>query len=204
MINKLTAEQEQALIEYRAAAFRAATSTEPADRPRAEATVRKLTRIAGVKVDGVVWVLTPQAGAAECASLRASLSDSLRASLSDSLWASLSDSLWASLRASLRASLWASLSDSLSDSLWASLWASLSDSLWASLWDSGWLAFYGYGARLVEYAPEAAEKLRLHQEIAGACFAMWIMPGTVILCERPATVEIVNGKLVGLTWRTDV
>jgi hypothetical protein len=27
------------------------------------------------------------------------------------------------------------------------------------------------------------------------------VPGTAILCERPATVEIVDGKLVGLTWR---
>jgi len=144
------------------------------------------------------------------ASLRASLSDSLmdslRASLSDSLWASLWDSLGDSLRDSLWASLWASLSDSLSNSLRDSLRASLRDSLGASLWDSGWLALYTYaveqlGVEILDKNSENLKILKLHNELAASCFALWIVPDTAILCERPESVELDNGRLVGVTWR---
>jgi hypothetical protein len=32
---------------------------------------------------------------------------------------------------------------------------------------------------------------------------MWITPDAIIICERPVEVEIDDGRLVGLTWRTD-
>jgi len=243
MITALTPEQTAKIAEYRERYFAQATSTKPADRPRADAAARRLAEIGGVNVAHVVWVASPADGAAEYGRAWASLSDSLRGSLRDSLWASLSDSLWgslwaslsdslrgslrdslwASLRASLRGSLRDSLRASLSDSLWASLWASLSDSLrdslsdslWASLRgslrdslraslsDSGWLAYYSYGVEFlgVSCGDRERELLGLHNEIAASCFALWIVPGAVILCERPATVEVVDGRLVGLTWR---
>ena len=243
MIAVLTPEQTAQIAEYRERYFAQATSTKPADRPRADAAARRLAEIGGVNVAHVVWVASPADGAAEYgrawaslrdslraslgaslrdslrdslraslgASLRASLGASLRDSLRDSLWASLGaslrdslrdslwDSLWASLRDSLRASLRDSLRASLRDSLWDSLWASLG----ASLWDSGWLAYYSYGVEFlgVSCGNRERELLRLHNEIAASCFALWIVPGMVILCERPATVEVVDGRLVGLTWR---
>ena len=102
---------------------------------------------------------------------------------------------WASLRASLRDGLRASLRASLGDSL--------RDSLRDGLWDSGWTAFYSFGRELgVQYAPEADEKLRLHEEIQASAFALWIVPGVVILCERPAKCDVRDGKLVGIEWRT--
>ncbi len=115
--------------------------------------------------------------------IRASLSDSLRASLA---WASLSDSL----RASLSDSLWASLSDSL----WASLWASLSDSLRAS----GWIAFYVLPqiAGLVTYEPEQQSRLQAFADFAESAFALWVIPGHVIVLEKPKSVKVVDGKLV--------
>ena len=111
------------------------------------------------------------------------------------------DSLWDSLRASLRASL----SDSLRDSLWASLRASLWDSLNDSLWDSGWLAYYTYAIDVlgISIPDEHLNILRLHNEIAKSCFALWIVPGCAILCERPASVEIVDGELIGIEWRKE-
>ena len=219
MITALTPEQTAKIAEYRERYFAQATSTKPADRPRADAAARRLAEIGGVNVAHVVWVASPADGAAEYGrawaslrdSLRASLGASLRDSLRDSLWASLGaslrdslrdslwDSLWASLRDSLRASLRDSLRASLRDSLWDSLWASLG----ASLWDSGWLAYYSYGVEFlgVSCGDRERELLGLHNEIAASCFALWIVPGAVILCERPATVEVVDGRLVGLTWR---
>jgi hypothetical protein len=217
-IEKLTPEQEAQIAVYRDRYFALATSTERADRPRAEAAARAMAEIAGVKVNSVVWAATPQDGQREYerawaslgASLRDSLWDSLRdslraslgASLRDSLWASLRDSLWASLRASLRDSLGASLRDSLWASLRDSLWASLRASLRDSLGDSGWTAFYVYAQEqlAVAYDERSANVLRLHNEIAASCFALWIAPGTVILCERPTTCEVVGGKLVNVEW----
>ena len=160
---ELTPEQQAKLIEFRAEVFAQATSTEPADRVRAEKAARRMAEIAGVTVNSVVWVDAPSAGRAAV------------------------DTAWASL--------WDSLSDSLRDSLWDSL----SDSLWASPWQ----AFYAFPMLHmgVEYPPDMRKKLELHREIGASCFALWIVPGTVILCERPATVEIVDGRLIDLTWR---
>jgi len=214
MITQLTDRQREQVAEYQSRYWRQATSTEPADRERAEKAARRLAEIGRVSGE-IAWVDSPEEGQHRyeaawdslSASLRASLRASLSASLRASLWASLRASLSASLRASLRASLSASLWDSLWDSLWASLSASLraslSASFWASLWDSGWLAYYTYAIEVLgtECSQEHRELLGLYNEIAASCFAIWITPGQVILCERPATVEIEGGNLVGLTWK---
>ena len=174
-IEKLTPEQENSITECYRKHFGLATITEPADRPRAEAAARRMAEIGGVKVKRVVWVVSPDDGAKSYVDEWASLGDSLVGSLVGSLW----------------------------DSLWASLGDSLRDSLWDGLGDSGWTAFYSFGRELgVQYAPEADEKLRLHEEIQASAFALWIVPGVVILCERPAKCDVRDGKLVGIEWRT--
>jgi len=53
----------------------------------------------------------------------------------------------------------------------------------------------------IKYDDEAMEKLNLHREIGASAFALWIVPGTIVLCDRPETIEVVGGKLVSLTWR---
>jgi len=195
----MTTEQTAQVAAIRDRFFVMATSTEPADRPRAEAAARRMAEIEGVKVGRVVWVASPQDGGVAWREQW----KSLRASLWESLWKSLEASLEASLWEFLEASIWTSLGDSLWRSPPDSLRALLAISVSASLRDSAWTAFYAAGSEVfgVEYAPDAAEKLALHVEITSACFALWLVPGTVILCERPATVEIVDGRLVGLTWR---
>jgi hypothetical protein len=151
-------------------------------------------------------------------SLRGSLEDSLWTSLEGSLWnslwkslqGSLEDSLWDSLWSSLQASLWSFLWDSLwkslqgsmEGSLWASLWNSLHVSLWNSLRDAGRTTFYRFCGELVGYSPECQEKLQLYQQLLDSCFACWVLPGKIILCERPAAVDVQDGKLIGVTWRT--
>jgi hypothetical protein len=214
-LNELTQEQQAKLVEFRAEVFAQATSTEPADRARAEAAARRMAEIGGVAVNRVVWVSTPEQGRvavdAAWASLRASLSaslsdslwDSLKASLGDRFWASLGDRFWASLGDRFWASLGARICPRFWDSLGDRFWDSLRDSLSNSIWDSPWQAFYTFPALHmgVEYPPDALEKLNLHREIGASCFALWLVPGTVILCDRPEAVEIVDGKLISLTWR---
>jgi hypothetical protein len=217
-IEKLTKEQESKISKYREKYFGQAVSTEPADRARAEAAALKIAKIVGVEISSVEWVDSPKLGASLRASLRASimasllssLSASLRAFLGDSLrallWASLLSSLSASLRAflgdSLRASLLSSLLSSLSASLRAFLGDSLRASLWASFWDTGWLAFYSFcvDELKIKIDESTREKLRLHNEIAASCFALWIVPGTIILCERPSRIEITDGNVVDIEF----
>ena len=218
MIEKLTDDQLTKVSEYRDRYFQAATSTEPADRERAEEAAKRLADICGVKISDILWAKSPSdvpslsdslsdslrdsLSDSISDSLRDSLSDSISDSLSDSLWNSLWDSLWDSLSDSLRDSLRDSLSDSISDSLWNSLWDSLSDSLWDSLWETGWLSFLSYCVDILEINidDQAQELLRLYNEIATSCFAVWIIPGAIILCDRPKSVEIVNKRLVGIKW----
>jgi hypothetical protein len=211
MITELTDQQLAAIEEYRDRYFRQATLTEPADRDRAEKAALRLAEIGGVKLNRIEWRNSPE----ECASLFVSLRDSFRDSLLDSIDSSLMASLRASLRASFKNSLFGSLMDSLLDSIWdslgdslrASLGYSLKDSLWDSftdsLWDTGLIAFYTYVVEQlgVEISDANRELLGLHNEIAASCFAVWILPGTAILCERPERVEIEDGKLVGIAWR---
>ena len=133
------------------------------------------------------------------ASLRSSLLDSLRALLSALLW----DSLMASLSDSLRDLLRDSLRDSLRASLRASLSASLRESIRDSLWDTGWLAYYSYAVEVlgIDIDDQTRELLYLHNEIAASCFVLWVIPGAVILCERPERVDIKEESLVDIKWR---
>ena len=183
-IEKLTPEQEAMVVATRERFFTAATST-ITDRAKAEAAIAIIVAPALKKYE-VNW----------CSDLEQV--KQLRASLSDSLRASLSDSLRASLRASLSDSLSASLRDSLRDSLSASLWDSLSD----SLWDSGWIAFYVLPqiSGLVTYEPEQQSRLQAFADFAESAFALWVIPGHVIVLEKPKSVKVVDGKLVDISW----
>jgi hypothetical protein len=227
MIKALTPEQEKQLRAARAAAFRHATATAPADRPRAVAAAQKLARLGGLTRLQVVWVSDPAAGKAayEAAwaqwlvSFRGALRGRLRAalarSLQHSLWnrpqaslerglrtgglaADCGNALWDRLRVKLRNKLEKGFEDGLRDSLKNSLW----DSLWDSRWDTGWLAFYQFCGTLVRPRKKDQENLRPYQELLASCFALWLVPGTIILCERPATATIRRGKVTNLTWRT--
>jgi hypothetical protein len=195
-ISHLSPEQSALVTATRQRFFDAATST-VTDRSKAEAAVAIIVAPALVKYE-IHWC----ANLAEAQSLSASLSDSLRASLSDSLWDSLWASLSASLWASLSASLWASLSASLWDSLRDSLWASLSASLWDSLRDSGWIAFYIFPqiSGLATYEPALQSRLQAFVDFSESAFALWTIPGHVIILEKPQSVTVVDGKLVDISW----
>jgi len=145
-IEKLTAEQEQALVAYHAECMAIGTSTAPADRPRAEAAISKMYQLIGKPQPTFVWCDSPATcilarfvlqewskTAKEGNSLETSLRTSLRTSLETSLRTSLRASLGTSLETSLWTSLGTSLETSLGASLGTSLWTSLRTSLWTSL-----------------------------------------------------------------------
>jgi len=205
---KLTEKQQVELEEYRNEIFQQAVSTRT-DKEKAERDALRL-------VDGVLekpeihWVKSP----GEAKKLYVSLENSLRNSLWDSLWGSLWDSLRDSLQYSLRYSLWDSLWGSLWDSLWYSLWdslwdslrdslwGSLQDSLWGSLWGSAQIAFYRFPEKigLVKYDEEDSNLLKCYEKLLQSCFAIYVLPGHIILVEKPVKIEVKDGKLVNIQF----
>jgi hypothetical protein len=178
MKTKLTKKQKAKVTEYKNKYFNQAISIDRADKPRAEAAAQKLAEIGGVKNPKIIWVSSPDEKDTICESLSATLWDSLRSSLRDPLW------------------------DSLRSSLRDPLWDSLRDPLWDSLRDSGWLCYYTYVVEMLKIKCDnkTLELLNLHNEIASSCFAIWITPNSIILCDRPTSVTIEDGNVVDMKW----
>ena len=96
-IEKLTADQEQALVAYHAECMAIGTSTAPADRPRAEAAISKMYQFIGKPQPKFIWCDSP----ATCILARLVLQEWLKTAKDESsLWSSLESSLGSSLRSS--------------------------------------------------------------------------------------------------------
>ena len=180
IIETLTVEQQEIIVATRDQMFSAATST-TTDREKAISAVAVIVAPAMSKYE-VHFVNNPQDAASLIDSLRDSLIDSLR----DSLWDSLIDSL----RDSLLGSLW----DSLRDSLW--------DSLRDSLWGSGRNAFYVAPIRagIVSVDENIRARIEAFVSFAESAFAMWVIPGHVIVLAKPKRTVVTDGKLVDVEW----
>ena len=187
-IEKLTAEQEQALVAYHAECMAIGTSTAPADRPRAEAAISKMYQLIGKPQPTFVWCDSP----ATCILARFVLQEwSKTAKEGNSLETSLRTSLRTSLETSLRTSLRASLGTSLE----TSLWTSLETSLWTSNWgqqEQYWIGFYRFMELhlKIAYDPQKSGHLGWWNDIAES--ANWWFPyeGYCFVSERPVRCAI--------------
>ena len=128
-IDKLTDAQIAKFPEYVKRWTDIGLSTEPADRPRAEAAFTAMYAQAGLPRPHMVWCGSPLSQSLTRAVLIAN--PSVGASVWDSVGASVWDRVW--------------------DSVWASVWASVRASVWASVWasvygahDANRLAFYRF------------------------------------------------------------
>lgn len=223
MINELTEEQEKKIVEYHHRYFAQATSTKRADRKRAGTAARALAEIAGVKTDEVVWVDNLDIGKEKYISLSGTtITVTIKDILIDEIWGTLreiiNNEIWGTLKSTLldnlRATLRESLRNSFNDELWRSLKATLCDTncdtIWATLratfcdtlWDTGFTALATFVVEELEVkiSSDAREKLDLVNEILASCYAIWITTDTIILCERPKTTNIQDGKLIGMEW----
>ena len=122
-IDRLTPDQQARFSDFVREWTAVGLSTEPADRPRAEAAIKWMYREAELAEPRIVWCGSP-------------LSNALTR---DSVW----DSVWDSVRASVRASVWASVGDSVGASVWASVGDSVGDSVHGQH-EAPWLAFYAF------------------------------------------------------------
>jgi len=155
-----------------------------------------------------------------CTEMRTLFSDSVYTELSSlldkavfgALRATFYDALCGTLFTSLRCSLHGSLSEARYDSLRLSdtiytakldiFYSSLFDLLYNAVYDSGRTALYSFCRDVlgVVYDPVKSHQLDLWNTLWESCFAAWITPKTIVLCERPKTVKIVDGKLDSFTW----
>ena len=104
-IKRLTTSQESRLVEYREEWLAIGRSTEPADRPKAEAAIGALYALIGEAPPYFWWVDGPAVGSLVKTIFRDNLGANLGANLRDNLVANLWDNLGANLRTNLRANL---------------------------------------------------------------------------------------------------
>jgi len=50
------------------------------------------------------------------------------------------------------------------------------------------------------FSARDSEYLSLLCNLEDPCYAPWMCPSHIILCERPSKVEIVGGKVAGMKW----
>ena len=181
MITKLTPDQIARFPEFIEKWTRIGLSTEPADRPKAEAGIIAAYASASLPPPRIVWCGSPLSQGMTRAivmdkKVGASVRDSVRDSVVDSVRASVVASVGASVRDSVGASVWASVRDSVGDSVWASVWASVVDSVWDSGYgqhDANWIGFYNF-FRIVTHLESETAKLTGLQSVAES--AGWYLP----------------------------
>ena len=198
-IKSLTPEQKARIPQIREEFFRYATSTVcPENKVVAERSALALAP--GSKVH---WVENPEKGQElfqELGGVSLAIVNSLYNSLYNSLVDSLVDSLRNSLANSLANSLVNSLRNSLVNSLDNSLVNSLDNSLVNYYW-AGWACFRAFGGEVAQcYSAEDAAKLGLFIDLLKSTFAVWIVQDHIILCQKPSSFEIVDGKVRSFTF----
>lgn len=206
----LLPEQERLLEVYREEYFRVGSSTEPADRERAERAITELYVGHGYAVPRLEWGPSPRWGIERVnsgwpflgyslwdslgSSRWRALQNSLGTSLLEALQDSLKDSLGVQLRASLLGPLGSSLRGSLRSSLAASLGSLLRGALGASLGgnqESYWVAYhlYGHDVLAVPYSESAVQWLHLHDELVRSCGWWWPYLELCVCTDRPELLE---------------
>lgn len=183
-------------------------STQPSDRPRAEAAVSALYRLIGAPVPRFVWAPSPLAALALVPPWRGDLyapaSQSPQASRPDSRWpvaarlASLQSDLGARLDARIVRN-WSSkpVYEALRATLHTSIRAPLRASLlpptgrsplnWHGQHDAHWAARYDLHARAGQtvYQPADADELALWADVSRSTGWWWPCAGVCVMAERP-------------------
>ena len=167
-------------------------STEPADRPQAEAAVRRAYEAAGLAPPAVViWLDSPLAGC-----MGATLGDQVRDQVWDQVWdqvrAQVRDQVRDQVGAQVGAQVWAQVRDQVGDQVGAQardqVWAQVGDQAYQCGYgqhDAGWLVFYD----VFRAAGLSTERLAGLMDLARSCGWWWPFRSAVILTERPSVLR---------------
>ena len=186
-IEKLPAELERRLPEIRDDWLRVGLSTQPADRPEAEAAIDEVYAAGGLKPPRLkIWLRSPLEGAWGAVILKngRGIGAQVRAQVRDQV----RDQVWAQVGAQVRDQVW--------DQVWAQVGAQVRDQVWdqvgAQVWaqvgaagygqhDANWLAWLETFDGLVSQV----ERTKGLRRLARACGWWWPFENAVILTERP-------------------
>ena len=187
MIEKLTSEQEFALVEFREQWLKIGRSTGASNLDIAIPIINDFYVRQG-KTAPYIWrVNSPMMAQLIIHFLRANLYDNLRDNLSDNLSDNLYDNLSENPYDNLR--------DNLRDNLYANLYANLSETkipytptwLWGAH-DSYWIAFYLFVAQYVKtdiYSHENYDLLQQWSKLSESIFWWYPFDGICIISDRP-------------------
>jgi hypothetical protein len=205
--------------------FFAATISTTTDRPKAEVAVAEI--VAGkLEKYEVHWCASPAEASALheklwgslgapiraslCASFADSFLDSLPETFNEKLGTSIRDQSWGPFRS--ETFYWALRSLALLDSLELLKVLSLDKitpplpfvlwgSVWNSLVDTKWIACRAYtSAEGLEYEPEQQARIESFVALTESAFALYVLPGHVILVDKPKAVTCIGG-LTSFEWR---
>ena len=178
-IEKLTATQEADLARAYESALAFGRSTEPADKPTAEAAIAGMYARLGKPRPIFVWVDSPMAVCLTGAWLETLMKNS---------------QLWSQLESQLRSQLWSQLRSQLESQLWSQLRSQLGSQLglmFIGQHQLGWPTFYDFAGQIgVKYKPKDIEALSWWIRIGQS--ACWWQPrnGIVTLSDRAAELHL--------------
>mgnify|MGYP000676856941 FL=1 len=166
-IEKLTPAQAAKIPAFRDEWLSHGLSTQPADRPRAEAGVRLAYEAAGLAPPTTfIWLDSPHAGAIGAFLLTQGSSKIFGAQVRAQVWAQVWDQVWDQVR------------DQVGDQV---------NRAGYGQHDSEWVAFYEFFGRAC--GVKGVDRLRGIAEIAQSCGWWWPFERAVILTDRPSEIH---------------
>jgi hypothetical protein len=187
-ITELLPEQRRYVDLYREEYIKVGRSTEPADRPRAEAAITQLYAAIGKASPTFEWGESPQWVVDRI--VERSPEGSLKRLMSDDCNDSLTAKSWEWIHWNTKQSIKGSIEVLLIDSLQGPRFATVSKVPIAP--NITWVALYRYAADvlLVPYRSSDLEKLHLHDEVARSC-GYWAAYEEICFCvDRPELFEL--------------
>ena len=195
-IEHLTDAQKAAMTGHVQKWLNIGLSTQPADRPKAEAGIRNAYQAAGLTPPRIyIWLNSPYAGA-HGAALLTHHWDQVRDQVGAQVGAQVRDQVWAQVGAQV----WAQVGAQVGDQVWAQVRAQVGAQVGAQVYKSVWgqhdywLSFYDYFGQVLEL--EAPARLSGVMEVAASSGWWWPFENMVILTERPVLLKRDNqGRL---------
>lgn len=197
MIDHLTDDQIARLPLYRDEGLAWGLSTEPADRPRAEAGVRLAYQTVGLDPPSqFVWLRSPLEGAIG-ASLLNQVGDQVKGQVGGQVWGQVKGQVWGQVRDQVKGQV----RDQVGGQVWDQVWKAI-----FGQHDASWLGFYRVFRDL---GVSACERLQGLEEVCRSCSWWWAFEHLAILTDRPQSLyrdpehRLHNDRGPALSYRDD-
>ncbi len=182
-LEKLTKAQAKRIPEFREKWLRLGLSTEPADRPKAEASVDEAYRAAGLTPPTLkLWLRSPPEGAIAAAMLANGKLKPLLAQVGAQVGAQIGAQVYAQVGAQVYAQVRAQVGAQVYAQVGAQVGAQIGRSAWGQH-DAGWLSFYDFFCHATGL--QCAERMGGLTGVAASSGWWWPFAGAVILTDRP-------------------